>query len=353
MTRPGADPEPALRHLWRMTDGTSLFEHAVGALPRRAFGYCTDDAGRALAVVVRSDEPGAERLAERYLSFLVQAHEGDGRFRIRMGFDRTWTNDDASDDANGRALFGIGVAAATAPWGYVRREARRLFDEAAAFRSTYSRATASATLGAAAVLQADPGCRVARLLLKDALGSLPRGATDESWPWPESRLFYANGLLPEALIAAGKALADEASLNEGLRQLRWLSDEERLGDHLSFAPTGGRGPGDPRPGFDQQPIEPAALADACARAFDVTGDASWLEPLALCARWFEGANDLGVPMFDAETGGGYDGLQPDRVNDNQGAESTIAFLTTMQQVRRLGAAGERPAQRAASRAASS
>lgn len=352
MTGSGAGAEPALRHLWRMTDDTSLYEHALGALPRRAFGYCTDDAGRALAVVARSDEPGAERLAERYLAFLVQAHEGDGRFRLRMGFDRAWTDDPSSDDANGRALFGIGVAAAVAPWGYVRREARRLFEQAA-FRSTYSRATASAALGAAEVLHADPGCRAARRLVEDALGSLPRGATDEAWPWPEPRLTYANGVLPEALIAAGSALRDDVSIQEGLRLLRWLCEEERLGDHLSFVPAGGRGPGDPRPGFDQQPIEAAALADACARAFDVTREASWLEPLALCARWFEGSNDLGLPMFDAETGGGFDGLHADRVNENQGAESTIAFLTTMQQARRLGATGGRTAQRAASSASRS
>jgi hypothetical protein len=336
-----------------MTDGTSLFEHALGGLPRRALGYCTDDAGRALAVVARSDEPGAERLAERYLAFLVQAHEGGGRFRLRMGFDRTWTDDDASDDADGRALFGIGVAAAIAPWGYVRRAARALFEQAAAFRSSYSRATATAALGAAEVLRADRDCRAARRLLEDALGSLPRGSNDESWAWPEPRLAYANASLPEALIASGAAFDDEASLREGLRQLRWLSDEERLGDHLSFAPAGGRGPGDPKPGFDQQPIEAAALADACARAFDVTGDVSWLEPLALCVRWFEGSNDLGVPAFDVETGGGFDGLHPDRVNENQGAESTIAFLTTMQQARRLRAAGPRMAQRAASSASSS
>ena len=351
MTKPG-DPEPALRHLWRMTDGTSLFEHALGGLPRRALGYCTDDAGRALAVVSRSDEPGAERLAERYLAFLVQAHEGAGRFRLRMGFDRTWTDDPSSDDADGRALFGIGVAAAVAPWGYVRREARRLFEQAAAFRSTFSRATASAALGAAEVLQADPDCTPARRLADDAQGSLPRGETGAAWPWPEPRLTYANAVVPEALIAIGKALGDEASLREGLRQLRWLSEEERRDEHLSPAPTGGRGPGDPRPGFDQQPIEAGALADACARAFDVTRDGSWLDTLALCVRWFEGSNDLGLPMFDAETGGGFDGLHPDRVNENQGAESTIAFLTTVQQARRLGVTG-RPAQRAASSAASS
>src|SRR6185436_6129636 len=86
-------------------------------------GYCTDDAGRGLAVAVRSEDAVAEELAERWLAFLVQAHEGDGRFRLRMGFDRRWTDDPSSDDACGRAIFGIGVAAAASPWGHIGREA--------------------------------------------------------------------------------------------------------------------------------------------------------------------------------------------------------------------------------------
>ena len=105
-------PEPTLRHLHRMTDDTSLFEHAIGALPHRSLGYCKDDAGRGLAVAVRSLEPGADELAERWLAFLVQAHEGEDGFRLRMGFDRRWTDDPSSDDASGRAIFGIGGAAA-------------------------------------------------------------------------------------------------------------------------------------------------------------------------------------------------------------------------------------------------
>jgi len=125
-------PEPTLRHLQRLTDDTSLFEHAIGSLPHRSLGYCTDDAGRGLAVAVTSQDVRAEELAERWLAFLMQAHEGDGRFRLRMSFDRRWTDDPSSDDASGRAIFGLGVAAASAPWTHIRREARRLFDRLAA-----------------------------------------------------------------------------------------------------------------------------------------------------------------------------------------------------------------------------
>jgi hypothetical protein len=344
-------PEPTLRHLQRMTDDTSLFEHAVGALPHRSLGYCTDDAGRGLAVAVRSLEAGADELAERWLSFLVQAHEGEDGFRLRMGFDRRWTDDPSSDDASGRAIFGIGIAAAMSPWVHVRREARRLFELISGFRSKHPRATAHAVVGAAELLAADERCPSARSLVEDGLASLPRGTDDERWPWPEPRLAYGNALLPEALIAAGDAMGDGVALDEGLRLLRWLVDEETSDGHLSFTPAAGRGPGDVRPAFDQQPIEAGQLADACARAFVVTGDDDWLDPLRLCVGWFEGSNDVGVPMFDRETGGAFDGLEPAGVNQNQGAESTIALVATLQHAARfeeLLASRQRAARSAAS-----
>ncbi len=345
-------PEPTLRQLHRLTDDTSLFEHAIGALPHRSLGYCTDDAGRGLAVAVRSLEPGADELAERWLSFLVQAHEGEDGFRLRMGFDRRWTDDPSSDDASGRAIFGIGVAAAMAPWSHVRREARRLFERVSGFRSDHPRAIAHAVVGAAELFAADERCLSARSLLEDGLASLPRGTDDERWPWPEPRLAYGNALLPEALIAAGHAVDDDVALDEGLRLLRWLVDEETSDGHLSVTPAAGRASGDVRPGFDQQPIEAGQLADACARAFVVTGDHDWLDALRLCVGWFEGSNDVGVPMFDRETGGAFDGLEPAGVNENQGAESTIALVATLQHAARFEESFV-PRQRAARSAASS
>jgi len=328
-------PDPTLRHLARLTDFTGIYEHAIGALPRRDDGYCTDDAGRALAVACRSGEPAAERIAEVVLAFLIHAHAGGGRFRLRMGFDRRWTSDPLSDDANGRALFGLGVAASMARWPHIRRAARRLFEEAAAFRTTWPRAIAHAAIGATELLMMDPSCGPARALVDDAVEALPRSGVDPAWPWPEPRLTYSNALLAEGLLAAGSAAEDPATVREGLRLFTWLVDVETADHHFSFASASGWAPGEVRPGFDQQPIEAAAMADAAARAFDLTGDRTWLEPLRLAVGWFEGMNDVGLRMFDPGTGGAFDGLHPDRVNENQGAESTISFVSTMQQAERL------------------
>ncbi|MDQ2758232.1 MAG: glycosyltransferase, partial [Actinomycetota bacterium] len=155
---------------------------------------------------------------------------------------------------------------------------------------------------------------------------------------PEPRLRYANAALPEVLLAAGSLLeVPEAPrwTEQGLTLLTWLVEQETRGDHLSVVPTGGWAAGEPRPGFDQQPIEVAALADAAARALDVTGDPVWHDLVGRCAAWFAGANDSGVDLRDPETGGGYDGLEPGGHNENEGAESTIALISTLQQAQRL------------------
>jgi len=193
---------------------------------------------------------------------------------------------------------------------------------------------AFAALGAAAVLRTCPH-EAGRRLLVDAAAAIGRPAKDPSWPWPEPRLAYGNATLAEALLAAGSALGDPGLVQDGAVLLQWLLSTETRAGHLSLTPVPGWAPGEARPAFDQQPIEAAAMADACARALDVTGDRNWTEGVHLASGWFLGANDGGIPMFDPATGGGYDGLEPGGRNANQGAESTLAFLSTAQQGRRL------------------
>jgi hypothetical protein len=344
--------DPSLAHLERMTDDTGIFEHAIGPVPRRANGWCTDDNGRALAAVCRAqDDPAVPSLATRYLAFLEHAHQQDGRFHLRLAYDRRWREDPSSDDANGRALFGLAVAAARGPEP-LRWVAADLFTRASAQRSDHPRATAHAAVAAAEFLAADPASREARALLGDAARTLapflapflaPDRVERAGWLWPSPRLTYANALIPEALVAIGAALGDPEILARGLRLLSWLADEETVAGSFSFAPTGGRGPGEARPAYDQQPIEAASFADAFARAFDVTGDPSWLAGLARAVAWIHGDNDSGAPLLDSATGGGFDGLTPGGVNRNEGAESTIAVITTLQHAHRLLPVARRPA----------
>ena len=235
----------------------------------------------------------------------------------------------------GRCIWGLGTAAAHSDVGLVRRLAVIQFERAAKVRSPWPRAMAFAALGAAEILSVDPGHQAARELLTDYADTVAKPNGDTAWPWPEPRLTYANAVLPEAMIAAGVALDDSALRQQGLDLLGWLVEYETAGGHLSPTPAAGRGPDDLRPAFDQQPIEVSTLADACARAAAIDTASTWPDGVRAAAAWFMGVNDARQLMWDPDTGGGFDGLHADGVNRNQGAESTLAVLSTMQHARRF------------------
>jgi hypothetical protein len=342
-SRSGA-PVPSFAHLLRLTDGTGIFEHATHAVPRLEHGYCVDDVARALIVVLREPDPPppVTDLAVRYLAFLRYGMSAEGTMRNRMSHDRRWQDQPGTGDHWGRALWALGTAAADRPRSTrpsLADPALPLFERAATHRSEWPRAMAHAALGAAEVLGAHPGHVAATALLADTarlLAAQPAAPADVAHRgWPHGRLTYANAALPEVLLAAGALLGEDAWVTAGAAQLAWLLDVETRDGHLSPTPVGGWEPGEPRPGFDQQPIEVAALADACARAHEVTADATWLDGLRMAAGWFLGDNDVGAPLYDPVTGGGRDGLTPEGTNANQGAESTIAAISTFQHAQRL------------------
>jgi hypothetical protein len=334
--------QPVFDHLERLTDERGLFEHAQHAVPRREHGYCVDDAARGLVVVCREPRPGAvtRRLARCYLAFVLDALDPAGACHNRMAVDGQWRDEAGAGDWWGRALWGLGVAATSAEAPGLRARALGGFRIAAQCRSPHVRSMAFAALGAAELLRRRPDEMAARRLLTDTLAVIGEPpAQDPGWPWPEERLSYANACLAEALIVAGDALPDEAALDRGLSLLDFLLRTETRDGHLSVTPVGGRGRDDAGPGYDQQPIEVSALADACASAFRITRQTSWLTGVSLAWGWFLGDNDSATPMFDPRTGGGYDGLERGGRNLNQGAESTLAMLATAQQARRIGEPG--------------
>jgi hypothetical protein len=329
--------QPVFDHLARLTDDRGLFEHALLAVPRREHGYCLDDAARGLVVACREPEPGptARRLARCYLAFVLDAIDPGGACHNRMSVDGQWRDEAAAGDWWGRALWGLGVAATSAQTPGMRARALAGFRIAAQCRSPHLRSMAFAALGAAEVLSKRPDEMAARKLLTEMLAAVGEPGSDSRWPWPEKRLSYGNASVAEALIVAGAALRDVSALSRGLHLLEFLLRTEIRDGHLSVTPVGGRGPEDAGPGYDQQPIEVSALADACGSAFRITHQSSWLTGVNLAWGWFLGDNDSATPMFDPRTGGGYDGLERRGRNLNQGAESTLAMLATAQQACRL------------------
>jgi hypothetical protein len=333
-------PSPNFAHLLQMSDDRGTFEHAKLVEPRREHGYCTDDMARVLVVATRERHPSAEthRLVETALRFLSNAQGLDGDYRNRMDARGHWEDHRTLEDCWGRSLWGLGTAAAHSDVEWVRQSARAQFERSAGRRSPWPRAMAFAALGSAEVLTVAPKHWAARELLADAVDALVLPADDADWLWPEARLTYANAAIPEAMIAGGSMLHRPALLAEGLRLLEWLLARETTSGHLSVTPAGGAGCDDEKGRFDQQPIEVASLADACARAATVDDNPKWVEGIALAAAWFMGENDSSTVMWDATTGGGYDGLKADGANQNEGTESTLALLSTLQHARRFAMA---------------
>ncbi|WP_161976572.1 glycosyltransferase [Mycolicibacterium sp. CH28] len=328
---------PVFDHLLRMTDHRGTFEHACLDEPRPEHGYCTDDMARVLVVTTRQPDSSGpvNHLAGVALRFLGEAQALTGSCRNRMDAAGKWEDQPSLEDSWGRCIWGLGTAVAHSDVVWVRKSALVQFERAAQARSSWPRAMAFAVLGAAEVLTAHPDHPAALKLVTDYAIALPTPNGDAAWPWPEPRLRYANALLADAIIAAGVSLQAPKLWQRGLDLLAWLLDIETAGDHLSVTPVSGRDPGDRGPAFDQQPIEVSTLADACARAAAVDPAAMWPDGVRAAAAWFEGANDSEQLMWDPETGAGFDGLCADGVNRNQGAESTLAVISTLQHAQRI------------------
>jgi hypothetical protein len=342
--------EPLFSHVLALTDGVGIFEHARLRLPRVEHGYCVDDVARALVAVCR-DEPSADDrshgrvlapavmsdLADVYLQFLESAQAPDGAVVNRRDAHGTPHGAATLEDCWGRALWAFGTAASRSRDLTLADRAAEAFSRSAVRRSPHPRAMAFAGLGAAEMMRVEPGHEIARALLHDAAAAVGPFRGDREWPWPEQRLTYANAVLADVVLAAGDSLNDSELVDDGLEMLRWLLALQHPAEHLSLTPAAGWVTGEPLPGFDQQPIEASTLADACARAFELTGDPRWSEAVDLCAAWFFGRNDAGTSLYDVGSGGCCDGLEPHGRNENQGAESTLALVTTLQHSARIAA----------------
>lgn len=324
-------PAPLFDHLAHLTGRLGVWEHAELTTPRVAHGLCTDDNARALIVACRN--PWASQLVDdltlTYLAFVMDARTGTGTFHNRRSGDGDWLDRVGSDDSQGRAWWALGVTASLAPRPGVREAALGAFVDCGAFSSVHLRANAFAVLGAVELLAAHPTHVQARELLRRCVQPLAVAAASRV-PWVEGRLTYDNARVPEALLAAGATLGEPAFVHMGLRLLSWLVGVETRGDHFSFVSHRGWAPGQSRPGFDQQPVEAAAMADACHRAFTYTGDPTWRTRALRAAQWLVGHNDTGCELYVGRTGGTRDGLMRSGANQNQGAESTLAGLSALQ-----------------------
>jgi len=335
---------PALKldHLSRMTDSTGLFQHAIFTVPNFSEGYCTDDNARAFILAVLLDkmeqEPESVRtLATIYAAFLHHAFDPKtGRFHNFLSFDRQWLDEKGSEDSHGRALWALGMGVGRSPYRSFQVMSGQVFAQALPAVTSFSspRAWAFSLLGIHEYLQRLSGDRLAHQIrdsLTTRLMELFDRTTQPDWPWFEDVLSYDNAKLAHALILSGRAMGQAPVFERGLQALRWLV-EIQSGEGGDFRPIGSKGfypRGGVRATFDQQPIEAQAMLSACLEAYRATSDLWWYEQAQRAFDWFLGWNDLGVEVYSPSTGGCRDALHVDRVNQNQGAESSLAFLLSL------------------------
>ncbi len=346
--QPGQLPELKLDHLFRMSDSTGIFQHASFTVPNFAEGYCTDDNARALvlALMLQKLGHGSPQLcaqAAAYAAFLNYAFDRQhGRFRNFMSFERRWLEDVGSEDCQGHALWALGLCVSQAGQGSFQMLAAQLFEQALPVAAEFAspRAWAFTLIGIDEYLRRFSGDRRANHIRGTLTTRLMQSCADtagEDWHWFEEVVSYANAKLPHALILSGRCMNDATTLATGLKSLRWLVKVQTSGAG-AFRPIGSNGffrRGHERAQFDQQPIEAQATISACIEAYHATGDMAWVAEARRAFEWFLGRNDLGLALYDPGTGGCRDGLHVDRLSQNQGAESTLAFLLSLAEMQGL------------------
>ena len=344
--RPRELPEVKLDHLIRITDSTGVFQHAIFNVPNFAEGYCTDDNTRAFILAVMLGELGEQpasiqTLATTCGAFLNHAFDPNTqRFHNHLSFDRHWLDEHGSEDCHGRALWALGFAVGRSPHRGFQMMAGQLFARAlpAVTEFTSPRAWAFGLIGIHEYLRRLNGDSQVNQT-REALAAKLIGLFDQNakpgWCWFEEELSYDNAKLAHALILSGRATGQPEVLEKGLNALRWLT-EVQISEKGHFRPIGSNGfyrRGGQRANFDQQPIEAHATVSACLEAYRATSDSWWYEQAQRAFDWFIGWNDLGQELYLPESGGCGDGLHVDRVNWNQGAESTLAFLLSLVEMR--------------------
>lgn len=353
-----------LGHLRAMTDDSGLLQHATLCAPRYSAGYCLDDNARALLLMVRRAKLQrrplrSQGLATRYLAFIEDAYvPTSGRFRNFMSHSRQWLETCEAEDSHGRALWALGTLGGSPNPSDHRELASSLFDRALPASLTFDspRAWAYTLLGLDARSAREAPDRTMVTVRRELAGrlfALFADARSESWPWGEDTLTYCNARLPEALIATGARLRDPPMLATGLRSLRWLA---RLQSDTSgiFSPVGSKrflASGGAKATHEQQPVEACTMVSACLLAHRTTGSLEWLPYARMAFDWYLGANVLGRSLYDASTGGCRDGIHEGRLDENQGAESTLSFLMALVEIQlhERSAPTGRPRDRAALR----
>lgn len=325
-----------------MTDSTGVLQHAKNSFPDYSEGYCTDDNARALILVLLASQLNArdvwlDMLKSRTISFLnYSLNRTTSHFRNFLGYNREWLDEKGSQDSHGRAVWALGCCINKSDNSDLQNIANRLFHIALKPVTEFShpRSLSFILLGLTEYLKKFPGdliCKSIELELSKRIFTMFQNCNSSDWPWCEDIITYDNARIIQGLLACGNRLKRADFIDTALKSLRWLV-RIQTAENGCFRAIGSNGffkRGSPIAKFDQQPIEATAMISSCIEAFKITSDNAWVESARTIFSWFLGANDLCLAVYDETSGGCRDALHADRLNRNQGAESTISFLTSL------------------------
>ena len=324
-----------LDYLKSITDDTGIFQHAKFCIPKRTEGYTTDDNARALIACVKyhalKRDPKMKALASIYLAFLNHMQRPDGHFHNYLSYERTYLDVDASEDCIGRALWSCGCTVNSSLPKDMKMVAKDIFDRGLpwVWKTTSLRFYAFAIMGISQYLRSIPNDNL-KLSIGKIADNLIQNYQDiakEDWHWFEHSLTYDNARLPQALFVAYRVVGNKKYLDIAKESMDFLVETQMV-DGV-FIPIGNDGwykRGGNRPYYDQQPLEAAAMVDAAVDGYIATREKHYIDLANKVFGWYMGKNSRKLMVYNAETGGCFDGLSADKINMNQGAESSISYL---------------------------
>ena len=325
----------SLNGLKNLTDDTGMFQHSKFSTIDRRMGYTTDDNARALISALKYHNLYKDKesitFSELYLSFLLYMQKPNGSFHNILGFDRRYEDDVGSEDCHGRALWACGFAINMGISEEMKFVAKEIFDRAIPFvkKVVSPRAKAFTVLGLHNYLEKYPEDQNIKRVLKYFSNSLLRQYQLEAknnWRWFESYLTYSNARLPQAMFSVYQSLKQCELLEVALESLDFLISTQMI-DGI-FVPIGTKGwyfKGGKRAVYDQQPIEASCMVETLIQASTITGIERYKKLISNVFEWYHGRNTNSVTLYDHNNGTCYDGITPEGLNLNQGAESTLSY----------------------------
>ncbi len=332
---PLALPDFHLTYIKKLTDDTGILQHAKYTVPDFRHGYCLDDNARALLLCIMAYRQkrleDALELIHGYISFVNYMQNEDGTFRNLLSFRREFLDEIGSEDCFGRTIWALGYLIRFTPNDAYFQIGMEIFLKAAPhFQKLRTlRGIAYTIIGISHFLRYAPTDTRMLQILKELTAkiiNLYDKSKDKDWFWFEPLITYANGFIPLALLHSHEITEDQKTLAVAKESMDFLTKVTFKKDYLS--PVGSdnwyKKGGEPSQ-FAQQAIDAMAMVLMYYQAYFITGDSKYAHLKSSSFMWFLGQNEFGIPLYDFETHGCCDGLESYGVNNNQGAESTLAY----------------------------